>query len=231
MNSGENTSFANITIIFLLYLLAFAIGVQIFVSDFLTGLMGYSMSPSAKLFVMTAFSIALLLQILPLLLVMTDTTNRPAWEWSRRGIKRWLIGHIDMRMAIVVSCLLFDALYDATYRTSEAVTVAEWIGSLFESIVLFTLGSEVLLVFAFRGVVSRGAAGIAQFREVWREAVTSAQSQVNQAQGGDVGQSTGTPYQRGRDATAFESLYSDDDDDFKYPQGAVRQVAQKGSLQ
>ncbi len=145
----------------LLWLVAFIGAVEIFIEDYLTGLVGYVMSPSAKLMWQTVPVFAALLQVVPMLIMLTTGRKMARFTWSRQGLRRWAMERLqNPRVWVLVGAMAIDALYDATFRTSIASTPGEFAWALAESLVVFTLGSEVLLSYAFTNLVERMAVGI-----------------------------------------------------------------------
>jgi hypothetical protein len=158
MTQARNQPSGQLLTVALFYVALFG-ACHIFWEDFWTGLMGYALSPSAKLFTETTITIAVLLQIVPLLIFLTRPTPRGAGkaDWSRAGIRQWLLAYArDRRTWVLVGCLLADGVYDAIFRVSLATNPGEWLWSVMESLLIYTLGSEVLLIWSFTNFVERG---------------------------------------------------------------------------
>lgn len=150
----------------------------IVVSDFLTGLKGYALAPAAKLFVETTFAVALLLQLVPVLVMLTyDRPSGPRFVFSRQGTLAWLLPYLrDWQTWAIAGCMAVDAVYDATFRTSLAATPAAFLGALVESLVIFTLFSEVLFVWIFNRNVEQLIPPARAFERWWARKMAEAEA-------------------------------------------------------
>jgi hypothetical protein len=159
-----------VLVVFLAWVALAVVAVRFGIEDYLTSVYGYQLLPTRKTDPNVAWFVGLLPQLLQITFGFVAIEKRSRW-------------------AMFVALLAFgaDAFADIYYKVSGVSADAMWLytSALFETTVLFTLGSEFLLIAALENIVEyladATAAAIAvteQIMAVFRRALDMAVGMV-----------------------------------------------------
>ncbi len=127
---------AAMLLVFLVLVALLAIAVFLFVTDYITSVYGYFRLQTQSVFAAEAWFVGALPQLVQV-----------AFGFMALERRNWLFA------ALAGAALLVDVGTDVVYRVGDASSVAIYATALLQSLILFTLGSEFLLVASLENIV------------------------------------------------------------------------------
>ena len=127
---------AAMLLVFLVLIALLAVSVFLFVTDYITSLYGYYRLGTERVSDAEAWFVGALPQLVQV-----------AFGFMALERRNWLFA------VLAGAALLVDVGTDMTFRVGEAQSFAVYMTALIQSIVLFTLGSEFLLVASLENVI------------------------------------------------------------------------------
>ncbi|MBN1123134.1 MAG: hypothetical protein JXJ17_18825 [Anaerolineae bacterium] len=127
---------AAMLLVFLVLVALLAVSVYLFVTDYFTSVYGYNLLGTQRVSVAEAWFVGALPQLVQV-----------AFGFMALERRNWVFG------ALAGAALVLDVGTDMAFRVGDAQGLAVYLIALFQSIVLFTLGSEFLLVASLENII------------------------------------------------------------------------------
>lgn len=127
---------AAMLLVFLVLVALLAVSIFLFVTDYITSVYGYARLGTQRISDAEAWFVGALPQLVQV-----------AFFFMALERRNWLFG------LIAGAAFLVDVTTDFTYRIGESRELAIYVTAFFQSILLFTLGSEFLLVASLENII------------------------------------------------------------------------------
>ncbi len=127
---------AAMLLVFLVLVALLAVSVYLFVTDYFTSVYGYNLLGTQRVSVAEAWFVGALPQLVQV-----------AFGFMALERRNWVFG------ALAGAALILDVGTDMAFRVGDAQGLAVYLIALFQSIILFTLGSEFLLVASLENII------------------------------------------------------------------------------
>jgi hypothetical protein len=127
---------AAMLLVFLVLVALLAVSVYLFVTDYFTSVYGYNLLGTQRVSAAEAWFVGALPQLVQV-----------AFGFMALERRNWVFG------ALAGAALVLDVGTDMAFRVGSAHGAAVYLTALFQSIILFTLGSEFLLVASLENII------------------------------------------------------------------------------
>jgi hypothetical protein len=171
-----------VLVVFLAWVALAVVAVRFGIEDYLTSVYGYQLLPTRKTDPNVAWFVGVLPQLLQITFGFVAIEKRSRWA-----------------MFVALLAFVADAFADIYYKVSGVSADAMWLytSALFETTVLFTLGSEFLLIAALENIVEYLPDATAAAIAVIEQIVAVCRRALDMAVGIVTGEDTSDPAREG----------------------------------